>query len=57
MSKERRKKDGLLSMVDIMQIDSGKSHGVVGQRKKCLALRLGRGISAGSVFDCGSLQS
>ena len=28
-------KDGLLQMVGIMQIDSAKSRGVIGQRKKC----------------------
>ena len=49
----RRKKDKLLPMVGIMQIDSAKSQGVVGQRDKCLVQRLGRGICPGSVLDCG----
>ena len=40
-------------MVGIMQIDSAKSQGMVGQRDKCLVQLLGRDICPGSVLDCG----
>ena len=53
MSREWRKRDELLPVVGIMYIDSAKSHGVLGQGKKCLMQRIGRRICPGSVFDCG----
>ena len=37
MAREQRKKDGLLLMVGIMQIDSAESHGVMRQGKMSFA--------------------
>ena len=50
MSREWRKRDGLLPVVGIMYIDSAKSQDVLGQRKKTSYAATGKEIMSRDSF-------